>query len=295
VSGHKKFGDADVNLKGIVSREPDYLATSVGAGVSLDLRQKTITPSLNYEFSYDVSGRAGTPFSVFSHDIVRHGIDAATTFVLDKATLFATTFTAVLEDGDTSKPYRYVPMFTADVAARVPIGLSIDAVNANRLSIRVLEQLPVSRQRWALAGLLAHRFSSSTIRLEERLYVDSWGLKATTTDLQYFVDAGERVRFWPALRAHAQTATDFWRLAYVAKLSSGGPGFTVPSIRTGDKELGPLIGVTGGGGLRIALGEKKASALTLVGNVNYARFLDHLYLIARIGYFGASTLEADFQ
>jgi len=81
-----------------------------------------------------------------------------------------------------------VPMFTSEVAERVPIGLAIDAVNANRLPIRVLEQLPTNRQRWAVAGMIAHRFSSSTLRAEERLYIDSWGLKASTTDAQYLVE-----------------------------------------------------------------------------------------------------------
>src|SRR5262249_50036137 len=160
-------------------------------------------------------------------------------FVLDKATLFAATFTAVLESGDTSKPYRYIPMFSKDVADRVPAGLAIDAVNENRLPIRVLEQLPTSRQRWAIARLLAPRFSSSTIRAEERLYIDNWGLKASTTALQYLIDVHERVRIWPAVRANLQTAASFWQLAYVAKEDKSGAGFTVPALRTGDRELGP--------------------------------------------------------
>ncbi len=295
IGAHKKFGDADVRVKGVLSREPDYLATSVGAGASLDLRQKTITPSLDYEFSYDISGRAGTPFSVFSHVITRHALDLATTFVLDKGTLFAATFTAIFENGDTSKPYRHVPMFLPGIAPRVPAGLAIDAVNMVREPISPFEQLPLNRQRWALAGLLAHRFSSSTIRAEERLYVDSWGLKATTTDLQYLIDIGERVRIWPQVRGHAQTGTSFWQLAYVGTPDATGPGFSIPALRAGDRELGPLVGVTGGGGVRVALGEKKAWALSVVGNVNYTRFLDTLYLVDRIGYFGATTLEVDFQ
>jgi hypothetical protein len=295
LGGHKKFGDVDLSLNGVVSREPDYLATSVGAGVSVDLRQKTITPSLKYEFSYDISGRAGTPFSVFSRPITRHGINASTTFVLDKATLFAATFTAVLENGDSSKPYRYIPMFSADVASRVPIGLAIDTVNENRLSIRVLEQLPTTRQRWAIAGLLAHRFSTSTLRAEERLYIDNWGLKASTTDAQYLIDIGERVRFWPQIRAHAQTGASFWQLAYVATPAKSGPGFSVPALRTGDRELGPLVGLTGGAGVRFALGDQKNYAISFSGNVNYTRFLDHLFLLDRISYFGATTLEADWQ
>jgi hypothetical protein len=295
IGGHKRFGDVDVNVKGSLSTEPDYLATNAGAGVSVDLRQKTITPSLDYQFSYDIAGRSGTPFSVFSHVITRHAFDLSTTFVLDKATILAASFTPVFEVGDTSKPYRHVPMFLASVAARVPVGLAIDAVNMNRLSIAPYEQLPTNRQRWAVAGLLAHRFSSSTLRLEERLYVDSWGLKATTTDAQFLVDVSDRVRLWPSARVHAQSAVDFWQLAYVAKPASSGPGFSLPALRTGDKELGPLVGVTGGAGARFALGEHKNWALQVTGDVNYTRFLDHLYLIDRIAFFGATTLEVDFE
>ena len=293
--GHKKLGDVDISLGGTLSHEPDYLATSVGGGVAVDLRQKTITPALKYEFSYDVSGRRDTSFSTFSRPIMRHGITASSTFVLDKATLFAATFTAVLESGDSSKPYRYIPMFAADVASRVPAGLAIDAVNDNRLPLRVLEQLPTERQRWALAGLIAHRFSSSTLRAEERLYIDSWGLKASTTVAQYLVDVTERIRVWPQIRANIQSAVSFWRLAYVAKEDEGGPGFTYPALRTGDRELGPLLGLTFGLGGRFALGAKKNWALGISGNVNYTRFFDHLYLIDRLAYFGATTVEVDFE
>jgi hypothetical protein len=293
IGGHKKFGDVDVTLKGNLSREPDYLATSASAGLSVDLRQKTITPALTYQFSYDIAGRSGTPFSVFSHDITRHAIDASTTFVLDKGTLFAATFTAVLENGDTSKPYRYVPLFLADVAARVPAGLIPATVNMVR-SFRTLEQLPLSRQRWAIAGLLAHRFASSTLRAEERLYVDNWGLKASTTDLEYLVDVTDRVRLWPEVRAHAQAPVSFWQLAYVTKPTSNA-GFSEPALRTGDRELGPLVGVTFGVGGRFAFGERRNWALGLTANVNYTRFLDDLYIIDRLAYFGATTLEVDFE
>lgn len=296
IGGHKKFGDVvDISLSGSLSKEPDYLATSAGLGISLDLRQKTITPALKYEFSYDLSGRRDTSFSTFVRPIMRHGVTASTTFVLDKATLFAVTFTGVFESGDSSKPYRYIPMFAADVAPQVPGGLSITDVNDNRLAVRVLEQLPISRQRWAVAGLIAHRFASSTIRAEERLYVDNWGLKASTTVAQYFIDVSERVRLWPQVRVNVQSPVSFWQLAYVGKEDKSGAGFSVPVLRTGDRELGPLVGVTGGVGARFALGEKKNWALGFTGNVNYTRFLDHLFLIDRIAYYGATTVEVDFE
>jgi hypothetical protein len=293
INGHKKFGDTDIGLHANLSHEPDYLATSAGASASLELANKTITAAAGYEFSYDVSGRAGTPSSVFSHKIVRNAADASLTFVVDKATIFAATFTGIWESGDSSKPYRYVPMFAPDIAPRVPVGLLAEQVNQSRLPIRALEQLPTSRQRYALAGLLAHRFSSSTFRAEERLYVDNWGLKATTTDATYFIDLSERLRVWPHVRFNAQSAVSFWQLAYVAKGSSG--DIKLPALRAGDRELGPLIGITGGAGVRLALGEKKNWGLSVAGNVLYNRYLDHLYILQRIGYFGASTLEVDFE
>ena len=290
LSGHKKFGETDVGLHAALSREPDYLATSVGASVSTELRQKTITPSLSYDFAHDVSGRSGTPFDVFSHTIHRHGIDAASTFVIDKATILSASFTAVLEDGDTSKPYRYVPMFREGIAPLVRPGQSIDSVNAARQPERVLEQLPTNRERWAVAGRVAHRFAQSTVRLEQRLYTDSWGLKAATTDLRYLYDVTPRIRVWPHARFHGQSAVDFWQLAYVSQPTT--TGTKVPALRTGDRELGPLVGLTLGAGTRVALGDGDRWAVTVAGDVVYTRFLDHLFILERFGVLGALGLEA---
>ena len=291
LGGHKKFGDADVNLHGSLSHEPDYLATGAGAGVAVDFAQKTVTPSLSYDFGYDISGRAGTPFDVFSRKITRHGFDLGLGLVVDKATFLALGLTAVLESGDTSKPYRYVPMFTPEIAGQIQVGQSIDSVNYYRNPERVLEQLPTDRQRWAVAARIAHRFTSSTIRAEERLYVDNWGLKATTTDARYLVDLTKSLRLWPHLRFHAQSGASFWQRAYVSNLTSAGG--QVPALRTGDRELGPLWYVTVGGGGRLALGE--SWGLTVSGDFVYTRYLDHLFILQRLGYFGATSLEVDFE
>ena len=70
---------------------------------------------------------------------------------------------------------------------------------------------------------------------------------ATTTDARLLFDVGQRGRDRAARCAlHAQTAVDFWQRAYVF-----GPGFQYPALRTGDRELGPLVNVTGGWTLRI--------------------------------------------
>src|SRR5262249_14352736 len=160
-----------------------------------------------------ISGRSGTSYEIYSRRLTRHGIDAASTFVIDRATFLAGSFTAVFESGDSSKPYRYIPMFAPDIAPLVQAGQSINSVNQYRLTERILEQLPTNRQRWAIAARIAHRFTSSTIRAEERFYIDSWGVKASTTDARYLHDITKNLRLWPHLRFHGQSGADFWRLA----------------------------------------------------------------------------------
>jgi len=293
LGGHKKFGDVDVNLHTAFSIEPDYFASSVGTTVAVDLRQKTITPSVSYDFSYDVAGRSGTSYSVFSRRITRHAVDLATTFVLDKHSVFTTNMSIVAEIGNSSKPYRYIPMFSKDIAPRVLPGLALPTVDFYRNPERILEQLPLSRQRFALAGRYARRFSTSTLRAEERLYTDSWGLKATTTDLRFLVDVGQRVRLGPHARFHAQTGADFWQLAYVSERTA--TGLQVPKYRSGDRELGPLFAVTGGAGVRFAFGEAQNWGLSFNGDVIYTQFLNTLYILQRIGYFGSLVLEVNVE
>ena len=55
------------------------------------------------------------------------------------------------------------------------------------------EQTPRTRNRVAVSGRVAQRLSGSTLILSERVYLDDWGLKASTTDLRFVVDASRRV------------------------------------------------------------------------------------------------------
>lgn len=292
-NGSYKIEDVTLSGRANASIEPDYLAVGGGVTAAVDLRDKTVTPSLGYDFGYDVSGRTGTDYSTFSRKIHRHGIDAAASLVLDKATVLTLGLTTVLEFGDSSKPYRYIPMFSPTLAAQIPPGLQADAVDFYREPERVLEQVPTDRQRFALGGRIAHRFASSTIRAEERLYVDSWGILASTTDARYVIDLDDRFRVWPHFRGHLQTGADFWQLAYVATPTAS--GVSIPAIRAGDRELGPMIGLSLGGGVRWALGEEKNWALTFSGDGVYTRFLEHLYILERLAAFGALSIEVEIE
>jgi hypothetical protein len=279
-----------VSVNGAVSSEPDYQSLSGGGAITQDLFDKNATLLLGFNHAHDVAGRTGTPFSVFSRKLDTESFKAGLTLVLDRRTVASFVGDVIVENGDPSKPYRYVPLFAPGTI--VPLGASVDLVTSLRVSARPLEQLPLSRDRFAASFRLAHRFgSTSTLRVDERLYDDSWSLRASSTDVRYLVDVGSRVELGPHVRFHAQSAVSFWQRAYTF-----GPGFSYPALRTGDRELGPLLGITGGGSLRFGLGpasHRTAWVLGLELNVAETRYLDDLYLTGRISAVSVFSLEAD--
>ena len=306
LAGQYKPHDFGVGAGGSVSREPDYLSYGMYATMVHDFDQKNWTLTGGFGFSHDTAGRCGasgsgttcTPFSVFSHNLQRGSFNGGFAWVVDRASLASVTLDVVVENGDQSKVYRYIPMFSPDVAPTVPNGASIDYVNSVRLPERPLEQLPLERHRSAVTGRYAHRFEDSTLRLEERLYYDDWGLFASSTDARWIFDLGRRFELWPHARFHAQNAVSFWQKAYVSYNPNGSPNtWSLPLYRTGDRELGPLWTTEGGLGLRWYLGgaaDPRTWQLGFSGDLMYTAFTDDLYLTERTAFFGALTMETEW-
>ncbi len=299
LSAEYKPHDFGVGIGGSVSSEPDYLSYGAYATVTKDFDEKNWTLFFGYGFSHDTAGRCGaggpcTPFSVFSRDLQRGSFNGGVDFVVDRASLASVTGDLIIESGDQSKPYRYIPMFSAADAAKIPAGASIEIVNAHRLPERPLEQLPLSRRRFALTGRYARRLDDSTLRLEERVYDDSWGLIASSTDARWIFDLGKRFDVWPHARLHVQSSVSFWQLAYV---SGAGPGWNLPEYRTGDRELGPLYTTEGGFGIKWYLGtdaEPRQWALQLTGDAMYTSYSNDLYLTSRTAVLSALLFEGEF-
>jgi len=143
---------------------------------------------------------------------------------------------------------------------------------------------------------IAHRFSSSTLRVSERFYRDTWGLTASSTDVRYIFDVGNRVSLWPQARLHLQTPVSFWKRAYSVVPTSG--GWQIPTLRTGDREIGPLRGLTGGAGIQVRVGPESSPAdvtLSLSGQGVWTSYLDDLYISNRASGLGVFALEAVFE
>jgi hypothetical protein len=299
VTGGYKPGDYGVQATAHTSSEPDYLSLGAEIELTADLNDKVITPKIEYGYTHDTIGRGGTPFSVFHHTLATHDVGVGAAFVLSASSLLLVGASLQLERGDQSKPYRYVPMFAPGIVPFVPRGADVALVNDVRLPVRPLEQLPLARDRYALGLRFAHRFTSSTLRLEERVYRDSWGQMATTTDLQYLLDVGTQVVLWPHLRFNAQNGAAFYRLAYSAQIPTvvGSP-VVLPAFRTTDRELGPLLTGVVGLGLRVGLSPPKTAtqyAFTLQADTMFTRYFDALFLTNRLAVYGTIGFDAELQ
>lgn len=287
-----KPGRFGVALGGAASYTPDYLALSANAQLVQELDDKNLTLVEGYSIGRDTIGRTGTPFDVFSRELTTHAVSLGFSRVVNEALVLGLYGDGIFERGDQSKPYRYVPMFAPEVAPSIARGASAITVADSRIVARPLEQLPLSRDRWAVTGRMGWRTEHTTLRLEQRLYEDSWNLKATTTDFRWFVDVAERVTVWPHLRAHVQGGVDFWQRAYAAR-----DVHDLPALRTGDRELGPLASFGAGGGARFALGrsgKKDDLVLSFTGDGTWTSFTDAIYVKNRFSVIGTSSVEVTF-
>jgi hypothetical protein len=289
-----KPGNAGVNVSGAVSREPDYLSLSGGGTVAFELADKTANPTFGYSYTHDTAGRSDTPFSVFSQTLVRHSLTGSLELILDPLTLIAFSVDGIFERGDQTKPYRFLPLFAPSVAPNISRGATPEVVNALRLPGRVSERTPESRNRFAISGRVAQRLTGSTFILTERVYADDWGIKASTTDLRFVIDASRRVFVWTHMRGHVQSGVSFWKRAYVG-YEPGSP-ISVPALRTGDREQSPLSAGTFGAGLRWNVGKDVHPtewSIVAQGDMLLTAFSDTLFIQNRTGFLGVLQLEAE--
>jgi hypothetical protein len=312
--GEYKPRDFGVGVGTSISREPDYLSYGAFATVRKDFSEKNFSVFFGYGFGHDTAGRCGadgqcTPFSVFSHPLLRATYNAGFDLVVDRLSLLTVTGDVIVENGDQSKPYRYVPMFTPEAAAHVHPGMSAADVNRYQTSAvpgaplpgradeKPAEQLPLSRHRFALTAKYARRMGTSTLRAMERLYDDTWGLMASSTDVRVIFDVGKRFAVWPHARFNFQHEVNFWKLAYITYSGPTATDWNLPMYRTGDRELGPLWTAGGGLGVKWYIGgaaEPERFALQLTADAMYTSFSNDLYLTSRIAGISALGVEGAF-
>jgi hypothetical protein len=294
-SAKMKWSDLSLAASGNVSSEPDYLSLAAGLTLSVDLADKNVTPFVGFSHGQDNVGRTGLPRE-FWQTLQTTGFQLGTTFVVDRSTIASVQGDAILDRGYLAKPYRYLPLFAPGQGDSIQPGASVAEVNRQRLPERPAEQVPSARNRFAITGRVAHRMDASTIRVDERVYGDSWNLTASTTDARYMFDLSRSLILWPHLRFHIQNEVAFWKRAYEATRAADG-SLGVPLYRTGDRELGSLHTVTFGAGARFTLSKDIRKSWALVFEIDgaYTRYLDTLYLTERRSLFSTLALEAELD
>jgi len=288
-------GAVSATASGNVSHEPDYLSFGAGFVLAIDLLDKNLTPFFGGRYGYDDVGRTGLPKERWEL-LQKGGLQAGATFVINRALLASVQLDADFERGYLAKPYRYIPLFAPGTAQNIPSGAAPELVSELRLNERPIDALPTDRDRYALTGRIAGRLSRATLRLDERIYADSWGLWASTADARVMVDLGKRWLLWPHLRIHNQSSVSFWQRAYEASLQPDGT-LAVPRYRTGDRELSRLDTVTGGLGAKVRLTHSVHSPwfLSFQFDAAYTRYLDALYITRRWSLFSSLGVSAQWD
>jgi hypothetical protein len=290
LGGSYRARDATVGVQALVSSEPDYLSLGATGSLALRLDEDNVLPRLELSYVRDSVGRARQPNWLF-RDNEKLGAQLGSTFVIDRASIVDVSLDLVLERGYLAKPYRYVPMFAAGTT--LPAGAGVDAVNAARSPERPSEALPDARDRLALSARAAHRFERFTLRADQRAYMDSWGLLASTTDARVILNLHERLAVWPRVRFHAQNGASFWKRVYHA-------GPFLPQYRAGDRELSPLATWTVGVGTDVGLSGplphselREPGAIALGFEIDFAetRYFDALYISRRRSLFSMLVLN----
>lgn len=295
LEGGYKRGDVSLGAAANVSHEPDYLSLGASLSAAVELLEKNLTPFLAARYGHDDVGRRGLGRELWPL-LQRGGVLLGVTAVLNRSLIASVQLDVDFERGYLAKPYRYVPLFESGDAAQVPAGASIQTVNALRLDERPIETLPSDRDRYALTGRIAGRMKGTTLRLDERLYSDSWGLWASTTDARAFFDAGPRLLLQPHLRLHVQSSARLWQRAYEVSTSEDGSR-PLPRYRTGDRELSRLDTVTFGLAAKLRLPAQAPASWSVQAQIDaaYTHFLDALYVRERWSLFSSLGIAAQWN
>lgn len=273
------------------SHEPDYQSHGFGVGLERRLAGADTVLGGTYNLTLDRIGRVDTPADTFSESLHSHAADVSLTQVIDKLSLIRVVYSFTGQFGYMEKPYRSVPLFdraSLDAAEADGVELNFDTYDVYRLAIRPPEEVPDDRYRHAIAVRYL-RFVEpiqASIRLDYRLYGDSWGVFAHTGEigLRRALNRCWRLEVWN--RVHYQSAASFWQRTYVVSDPA-----SVPALRTMDRSLSPSLHNTLG-----VRGQWIRGSLSSYFEVAglYSRFSDFLLLDQRLAILSQAGLRWNF-
>lgn len=299
IEASMRLGPARVSVDGAIALADSFRMWSAGAAAALALPGVRVEPILAYHVGGDMLFPLPSDGG-YLREPLTHTIDAGVHVPLSARTTLTFLATLAFVQGDMSNPRMGSLLFYKEDAARLGRGAPIEEAYPLARGV-ISEQLPASRERLALTERILHRFGTATLRIDERLYIDTWGMKASTTDARFWQDIKGVLRLGPHLRLHAQTGTDFWLRA--VSLRSTPHGDFVPIHRTSETALSPLVAITGGAHARWLVyapsdpsaPEPSTLAINLLAEGSHTELLDTLFVTHGWSFFGAVSVEAQWR
>ncbi len=189
------------------SWENDYGSHTLSLGASRPFKEKTRTVSASLSVVKSDVGRSGD--EGFSRLQDAYIANLGVVQIVNKTTLVALGYNVSVIDGYQSSPYRYVRVGT----------ISVPEVN------------PEFRHRHALIARLRRSVTPNlAIHADQRIYVDSWGMSASTTSINASYALRDTIEVRMNNRLHYQGNASFYEKEYM----------TTFRYITSDRELSSL-------------------------------------------------------
>jgi len=228
-----------VTLGANLSREFDFSSVGFNTALSRDFYQRNTTLNLGLSGEFDQlkpKGGIPIPFAGMSAPgapLARQGQTESKTVidgivglsqVLSRSTLMQFNYALSLSRGYHSDPYKLLSR--------------VDGLSGQTLGY-VFENRPESRMRHSLYWLTRHHLSRDVFSFSYRFFMDDWGIRSHTLDLNYQWIWKPEHYLAPHLRFYQQTEADFFRVG----LSSEAP---FPKEASADYRLAKFTGLTFG-------------------------------------------------
>lgn len=190
-----------VSISGSNSSERDYEANSVAFSISQEFFGDLTTLSLSYAQGNDEVGQniyedQRIIDTIERGDVKRQRFGLGFTQVLTPKWIVAFNGESVIDEGFLNNPYRTVRFLNQDGTASFQPELYPETRNSDAFAVRSMYYLT-----WPWR---------SSIKLEYRIYNDSWGIDASNFEIRYTVPIKERFILETKFRSYEQTAADFY-------------------------------------------------------------------------------------
>lgn len=243
-----------ISLSHTNSSERDYEANNVGLGISQDFFGDMTTLSLNYSQGNDDVRQNiyqdGNIIDTIHRGKARHQrFGLGLTQVMTRGWLLSFNAESVIDDGFLNNPYRSVRFALAGGGSNTQPERYPETRNSDAFALRSMVYLPYR----------------AAVRLEYRVFSDSWGIEASNYELRYIHPIGEQWIVEAKYRSYEQTQADFFSDLF--------PFENAQNFLARDKEMSEFGDVAFGFG---ATYELKQNLLTWFDKTTLNLYWDHI-------------------